>query len=155
MPTIGMQTAAILQFIAMMLFLQPLMVLVLPHAAAARYYGTSGIVNGSYSSYLTNFQAPVLSQANSTSGFGANLLSNNVFGFVYGGLGLLWKSMINFPNMIWTIMTGVFSNLAFLPLAVVAGVSSVVFIMEAYVLISNFWKFVSGLQKTDMENVGA
>ena len=155
MATIGMQTAAILQFIAMMLFLQPLMVLILPHSAAISYYGSSGIVNGTYSNYLNNFQAPVLSQANSTSGFGANLLSNNVFGFVYGALGLLWKSMINFPGMIWTIMTGVFSNLAFIPLAVVAGISSIVFIMEAYIIISNFWKFVSGLQKTDMENVGS
>jgi len=154
MPTIAMQTAAILQFLAMMLFLQPLMVLILPHAVAASYWSSNGIVNSTYSTYLTNFQAPVLQQANSTSGFGANLLSNNVFGFVYGALGLLWKSMLNFPGMIWIIFTGVTSNLSFIPLAVVAGISSIAFIIEASVIIGNFWKFVSGLQKTDMERVG-
>ena len=154
MATISMQTVAVLQFIAMMVFLQPLVTLVIPHSAAVSFYGNNGIVNATYSTYLSNFQSPVLSLANSSAGFHANLLSANVFGFVYGALGLLWNSMANFPNMIIIIFTGVTSNIAFIPLAVTLGVSSIAFIIGAYIVIGNFWKFVSGLQKTDMENVG-
>lgn len=158
MATIGMQTAALLQFIAIMIFLEPIVTLVVPGSALVSFYGANGIVNGTYSAYTSKFASPVLITANSTTGFGAagNLGSSGftALAFIYGAFGLLWKSMLNFPNMIIVIFSGTISNIAFIPVAVVLGVSSIAFIIGAYITISNFWKFISGWQKTDMENIG-
>lgn len=152
--SLGMQLTAILGFIAVMLLLQPVMILVMPKAAALQYFGKTGLVNETYIVFSTNFQSPVLQQANSTLGFGAaSSLQNTVGGlaFVYGALGYLWKSLINFPNMLLIIFESLSSNVLFIPAAITA-VAAIVFL--SYVVISDFFILLSMWMKSDALRVG-
>jgi hypothetical protein len=149
-----MQTACILQFVLMMSIMQPVIQITLPHATYVQFFGPTGLVNETYTNYVNKYQVPVLNQANSTSGFGAsgNLQSFSGLAFVYGALNLWWQSLSNFWKMITVIYSGLVSNLNFLPYAITVTASSLIF---SYVLIGDFYKLLSGWQKTDIENVGA
>jgi hypothetical protein len=111
-------------------------------------------VNSTITSWTSNIQSPLISQANSSSGFGAaaGLQSFSGLAFIYGAMNLAWKSFTNFPTMLYLIFTSMFSNLNFIPVAVIS-LASIGII--GYILIGDFFKVLSSWQKTDLENVGA
>lgn len=155
-PTIGQQTAATLGFIAMVMLLGPLVSVVSPTSFQASYFGANGIANSTYANFNTKFEIPVLQTANSTTGFQAagNLLNSafSPLAFIYGALGLFWKSFTNMPTMLYIIFTSTGSNLLFVPIA--AGTIFTI-ITFAYISVGNFYKFLSMWQKSDAENVGS
>lgn len=155
-PPFGVQLVFVLQFIGIMIFLQPLMQLALPPSVSAQFYNpTNGIVNGTFIAYKANFESPVLTQANSTSGFNAISISGlGNFGglaFMYGEFYQLWISVTNFPKLIYLIFIGMLYDLTLLPYAIGVLLSILAF---SYILVSDLFKFISLIQKNDFENVG-
>ena len=160
-PTFGAQIAAITQFVVIMTLLTPVVGMVLPSGSSVitssvyqQLYETNGLVNSTITSWTSNIQSPLISQANSSSGFGAaaGLQSFSGLAFIYGAMNLAWKSFTNFPTMLYLIFTSMFSNLNFIPVAVISLVSIGII---GYILIGDFFKVLSSWQKTDLENVGA
>jgi hypothetical protein len=157
MITIGQQTAAILSFIAIMFLLEPVLILVMPHAVAMQYFGkNTGIVNQTYYLFAKSpngFQVPVLNQANSSSGFGASagLTQFGGLAFIYGALNLFWVSLLQFPGFIYTIFTGLSNNILFIPASITIIASIICF---SYVVIGDFYILLSMWMKSDAANVG-
>jgi len=152
-PTIGAQTAAIIGFLVVMFLLEPMMTLVLPAGQTSNFFGANSLVNVTYGNFVNKFQIPVLSQANSSSGFNAAgyLQSYSGLAFIYGALGLFWQSLNQFPTMILSILSGEASEVTFLPYSILTIVSIICF---SYITIGNFYKILSSWQKSDIENVG-
>ena len=77
-PTFGMQMAAIVQFVVIMTLIGPVAGMTMGNGNALitnvvyqQIYGVNGVVNSTQSNWITQLLAPLISQANSTSGFGA------------------------------------------------------------------------------------
>ena len=160
-PSFGAQVACIVQFVVLMTLLGPILSICsttgaceLPPAQYQLYFGTNGIASITNSSFSGNIVSPLISQANSSSGFGAagSLQQFSGLAFIYGAMGLAWKSFTNFPSLLYLIFTSVGSSISFLPFAL-ASICSVGIL--AYILISDFFKVLSGWQKTDFENIGS
>lgn len=138
-PSIGAQIAATLGFVLMTLLLGPVMTLAAPSSFSTAYFGVNGIVNTTFNQYSTKFALPVLQTANTTTGFQAagNLLNSafSPLAFIYGGLGLFWKSLTNMPTLLYMMMSSMSSNIAFLPVFLGAVVSILAF---EYIMIGNF-----------------
>lgn len=155
-PSLGAQTAAIVQFIVLMIFIGPLMSLVLPASVAAQIFGTNGIGTQTSDIFIGNYVVPVLQQANSSSGFmAAGSLAGSGFSalaFIYGALGMFWHSLLQMPKILWMIFYALPSAVSFLPVTFGELASMGILV---YITIGNFYKVLSGWQKTDMENVGS
>lgn len=159
--TFGQQIACIVQFVVIMTLLSPMVGATLANgngmitnAAYLKLYGVNGIVNNTATNFNTQLLVPLVTQANSTAGFGASgsLQQFSGLAFIYGAMNLAWKSFTNFPTMLYLIFTGVWSNISFLPTAI-ASIASIGII--GYVLISDFFNVLSAWMKTDLSNVGA
>jgi hypothetical protein len=159
-PTFGMQIAAIVQFVVIMTLIGPVAGMTMGNGNALitnvvyqQIYGVNGVVNSTQSNWNTPLLGSLISQANSTSGFGASsgLQTFSGLAFVYGAMNLAWKSFTNFPTMLYIIFTSMGSNISFLPVSFIAICSIGI---AGYVLMGDFFKVLSSWQKTDLENVG-
>ena len=153
---ISAQIVCILQFLVLMLLLAPLMNIcsstgacIIPKAYASSF---NSLANTTAIQFTNKIQSPLISNASSSSGFGANVAASGFGGlaFIYGALGEAWSSIVLFPTMLLTIFNSLGSGISFIPaLGVVASLGIV-----SYVVLSDFFIVLSWIMKTDAANIG-